>query len=103
MDTQKPLYERRMQPVCYQKHAGVYLPESVCHKAVGSASSLRQGLQTRDRRSLSFCDTSLNTCKAKSSAQVACGECVSNSVKCCSFQAPSMPSPGSPEYPMLSV
>ncbi len=71
----KPKYERRMQPECSPKHAGACLPEKVCHNVGDSASSLRQGLHTRDRRSLSSCDnTRSNTCKAKSSAQVARGE-----------------------------
>ncbi len=70
---QKPLCGRGTQPVCSRKLAGACLPDSVCHSVVGLASSLRQDLQTRDRRSLSSCDTWTNTCKAKSSAQAARG------------------------------
>ena len=84
-DPKMPMYERRMQPKCSPKHAGARLPENVCHNVVGSTSNLRQGLQTRDRRSLSSCDTRSSTCKAKSSAQVACGEYLSSILMwCCS-------------------
>ena len=58
---------------CSHKHAGAAFPEKVCHKVGDSASSLRQGLQTRETCSLSTCDTCSNTCRANSSAQLARG------------------------------